>query len=104
MTTPIKTARVQVSKLTLNQDMRGIHKLREKHKHLTNGSCLIAFNTAQTIARIIDWKGGVHTYYCEDGHIFDLDTLSILVKQAFFIELVPGIMAGDRAAQMWEAA
>ena len=104
MSTPIKTSRVKVYKLILNQDMGGIHKLRSKHRQLPQGSCLIAFNNSQTMARIIDWRGGVHTYYANEREIFDLDTLTVLVKAVFYIELTPGKIAESQVGEMWEAA
>lgn len=104
MAIPIRTARVRITSIIQDQDMRGVHKLRRRHKNLKAGSCFIAFNRSQTMARIIDWKGGVHTYYCEGGHIFDMDSLAVLVKAAFYIELTPGATAEVQATQLWEAA
>ena len=104
MSTPIKTARVKVMKIVQDQDMRGVHKFRNKYKRLDPGSCIIGFNRAQTMARIIDWKGGVHTYYCEKGHIFDLDTLQVMVRSAFYVDLQPGATAVVQAERLWEAA
>ena len=59
---------------------------------------MIAFNKRQTIGRIIDWEGGVHTYYAEKGEMFDLDSLRELVKAAFYVDLTPGTNA-KRAAK-----
>jgi hypothetical protein len=106
MTTPIKTARVKVVHIIRDWNMCSVHKLRlhKKSKALKTGSCVVAFNKSQTIGRIVDWKGGVHTYYAETGRMFDLDTLGDMVLDSFYVNLYPGVTAKHQASQLWEAA
>lgn len=103
---PINSARVRVSDIVDKWDMRAVHKLRDhsKAKKLSQGACLIAFNKAWTIGRIIDWKGGVHTYYAPKGEVFDLVSIRELVRIAFYVELEPGANAKRRAEELQIAA
>ncbi len=86
--------------------MRGVHKLRKhrKAKKLKSGDCIVAFNKASTMARIIDWKGGVHTYYAEPRQVFDLDALKRLVGSGFGVVLEPGITVRRQAEELFAEA
>lgn len=99
-------AKIRVAEIIEKWDMRSVHKLRNhnKSKSLNALSCVVAFNKAQSIARIIDWKGGVHTYYAAKDQVFDLVTLRELVKVAFYVDLEPGANAKRRASELMIAA
>lgn len=103
---PIRSAKVRIDDIVEKWDMRGVHKLRERValRKLKQGSCIVAFNKAQSIARIVDWKGGVHTFYCEKNEFFDLTSLKAFVKAAFYVEIEPGANAKRQAKELYEVA
>ncbi len=87
-------------------DMRGVHKLRKDRRALAlkSGTCLVAFNKALTIGRIIDYAGGIHTYYAEPKEIFDTTSLSELLQDGFFIDLRLGQKTQQQASRLERAA
>jgi hypothetical protein len=97
---------LRITNIIERWDMRGVHKLRTGRpaRSLKRGQCLIAFNKAMTIGRIIDEAGGVHTYYAEPRESFDIDSLSALVHRGFWIELRVGQTARAKAAELKHAA
>lgn len=99
---------LRILKIVEKWDMRGVHKLRNdrRAKSLKRGQCLIAFNKAMTIGRIIDPAGGVHTYYADKDRkeIFDIDRLSALVHEGFWVELRVGKSVAKKAADLRVAA
>lgn len=105
MSAPIRSVPIKVVDIIGEWDMRKMHPLRfhRKTKNLRQGSCVIAFNRKQSMARIIDWAGGVHTYYAEKGEIFDMESLRELVNKAFYVDLKPGVKATHRASDLWAA-
>ena len=82
---------VKITRIVLNWDMRQRHKIRTGRaaRSLKKGEVLVAFNRAQTMARIIDCVGAVHDYYCSDGR-FDVNGLRKMVKDGIFLELRVG--------------
>jgi len=106
MAQPIRTSRVRVTDVIDGWDMRGVHILREhrKMRNLSTGSCVVAFNKEQNIARIIDWQGGVHTYYADDNEFFDMESLRELSKTSYYVDLVPGEVAARKAQDLWQIA
>jgi hypothetical protein len=97
---------LRITKIIEKWDMRGVHKLRKlgKTKKLRRGQCLIAFNKAQTIGRIIDNVGGVHTYYTTGSKVFDIDELSNLVDESFWVSLKIGKTTKKQASHLKRAA
>lgn len=65
------------------------HDLRTSPRveKLKPAECLVAFNVAETMARIIDCEGGVHDYYAPEGVKFDVKTLSDMMLRGIGIEL-----------------
>lgn len=82
--------------------MGKVHKLREdrRAKKLKRGQCLIAFNRKMTIGRIIDPLGGVHTYYAAKKSVFDVDALSAMVADGFWVELKVGSSTRKQASEL----
>ena len=98
--------RVKVVHVESEWDMRKKHALRESRKanRLTRGQCLVAFNGALTMARIIDSEGGVHDYYADRGVKFDLAVLKEMIQQGFAVDLDVGKTTSVRAAPRLRAA
>ncbi len=71
-------------------DMRRVHDLREglHAQRLKRGQCIVAFNVARTMARIIDCEWGVHNYYESAG--FNLQRLSEMMQRGFYVTLDVG--------------
>jgi len=106
MASPIRTARIHVSHIIESMDMRYIHTVRDSNKvrNLSPGSCVLALNKSQRIARFIDYLGGVHTYYAEeDGPPFDLPAIRSLVKDALYVDLTPDTQANKKVKKLWAA-
>ena len=84
--------KVRVVHVTKAWDMRKKHALREglRAARLKRGQCLVAYNKALTMARIIDCEGGVHDYYADPGELFDHDSLVRRMKRAFNVDLDVG--------------
>lgn len=94
--------RVQVVSIETDWDMHLKTSLRESYKaaHLKHGQCLVAFNGFRTMARVIDYEGGVHDYYTPRNNPFDIDALAIRMRNGLgvIIELgVKGKAAEDQA-------
>ena len=89
-----------------NWDMRGVHKLRTGREAtaLSRGQCLVAFNKAMTIGRIVDVAGGIHTYYTEPKEIFDIDSLSARVTRGFWVALRVGKATQQAARKLRRVA
>lgn len=106
MSSPIKSVPVKIEDIITGWDMRKVHALRTHKltKRLRQGSCIVAFNNKQSMARIIDWAGGVHSYYAAQGEVFDLDSLRELVNAAFYVDLRPGVVAKKHEADLEWAA
>ena len=98
--------KVKVIHVESNWDMRRKHALRESRraKKLERGQCLVAFNAALSMARIIDSEGGVHDYYADRGVKFDLVSLRAMVRDGFAVELDVGKTTSVRAAPRLRAA
>lgn len=73
-------------------DMRMVHRLRShpKARSLQKGECLMAFNRAITIARIVDCNGGVLQIWSRPGRQFDYDECLLLVKSGWDVDLRKG--------------
>ena len=86
MNKPIK---LRIVGIILEWNMNSIHSLRKRAEQypLARNQCLIAFNRKQTIARIIDCMGGVHTYYSEKNQAFDVEELNNLVHDSFHVSI-----------------
>ena len=84
--------RVRVRDVIKGWDMRRKHALREgeKARALKRGQCLVAFNRALTMARIIDCEGGVHDYYADQGVEYDLATVADQLMRGLFVDLDVG--------------
>jgi hypothetical protein len=95
---------VRITKIIENQDMRGVHKLRKRMRTLKKGECLVAFNKSKNIARIIDHLGGVHTYYTEQGVVFNMDSLRDLVYDSFYIDITVGATVRKKAQHLRRVA
>ncbi len=79
--------RIRVVHIENGWDMRRKHDLREglHAQRLKPGQCLVAFNVAQTMARVIDSEWGVHDYYEDRG--FNLERLAEMIKAGFYVDL-----------------
>ena len=84
--------RVKVLHVVKAWDMRKKHALREgiRAAKLKRGQCLVAFNRALDMARIIDSEGGVHDYYADKGEQFDLQAVRGRMERAMFVDLDVG--------------
>ena len=71
-------------------DMRRKHDLREglHAQRLKRGQCIVAFNVALTMARVIDSEWGVHDYYEDAG--FNLERLGEMMERGFYVQLDVG--------------
>ncbi|MGB5812043.1 MAG: hypothetical protein WBG86_16020 [Polyangiales bacterium] len=98
--------KLRVTKIVEEWNMNCVHKLREDKgsRTLKKGDCLVAFNKKQTIGRIIDFAGGVHTYYARKKEVFDIQSLSALVETGFYIELSVGAKTRQQASELKRAA
>jgi len=76
-----------------NQDMRTKHDLLQgkKARSLKRGQCLVALNSAQTIARVVDYVGGLHEYHAVEGERFSLARITDLMRQGIGLELAVGV-------------
>jgi len=79
---------IGVVKLVEKWDMRAIHSLRlgRAAQALKPGTCIVAFNKRETIAMIVDSRGGVYHAYEPDG--FDLTALTEEIKLGLAVVLV----------------
>ncbi len=79
--------RIKVVHVLKGWDMRRLHDLREglHAQRLKPGQCIVAFNVARTMCRVIDAEWGTHTYYESAG--FNLERLAELMKSGLFVEL-----------------
>ena len=104
--TSIRPTKVRITSIVESWSMNKIHALREDSRAiaLKRGEALVAFNRKNTIARVIDCIGGVHTYYAEPKTIFDMQTLSDMVERGFWIELTVGAKARKTAKRLKLAA
>lgn len=96
------TTRLAVKTLVEGWDMRGIHKLRKSKdaRALRPGQCLLAFNKAYTIGRLIDHVGGIHTYYAPPKEIFDMAAISKLVAAGFHVSIVRAAAKKSRSDRL----
>lgn len=84
--------KVKVVHVVKDWDMRVRHRLRDGRRgsSLKRGQCLVAFNRAKNMARIIDAVGAVHDYYADKGEEYDLDLLAKHLKAGLFVDLQVG--------------
>lgn len=63
-------------------DMRMLHEFREsdRAKKLSPGECIVGFNYNGSMARIVDYELGVHTYYADEGEKFSPELLRDRVR------------------------
>jgi hypothetical protein len=82
---------VKVMTVLRGWDMRARHKARHQWmKRLRAGQCVVLFNGALTIARIIDAAGGVHDYYTAEREKFDEGSLYNMVERGLHLSLAVG--------------
>ncbi len=83
---------IQVVHVELDWDMRQVHALREglRARRLKPGQCLVAFNRALDMARVIDSEGAVHNYYGYQGEEYDLEELAAQMRAGIGIKLEVG--------------
>lgn len=83
---------VRVRHVVKDWDMRRKHALREgaKANGLKRGQCIVAFNRALTMARIIDCEGGVHDYYADQGVVYDLALVRDQLRRGLLVVLDVG--------------
>ncbi len=98
--------RIRVVHVEKAWDMRKKHALREgrRARALQRGQCLVAFNRALDMARIIDCEGGVHDYYADQGEEFDLHGLAQRMERAFYVALDVGRHEVANVRELREAA
>ena len=96
--------RLRITRIIETWDMRKRHVLRKRFMNLNAGEVLLAFNSAQTIARFIDCEGGSHDYYAPKGELFDVDSLTDMVSNGIHVRLEVGYSERSRAAALHIAA
>lgn len=69
---------LKVTRVSTNQDMRGVHKMRFKVR-VAPGEAHLFLNRKGTIARLIDTTQSVHSYYAPKGDEFNMDLLKEMV-------------------------
>lgn len=81
-------------------DMRSKLELLQsrKAKALKRGQCIVAINGAQTIARVVDYVGGLHEYRAREGEQFSLGAITDLMRQGIGLELNIGVHEVHEAA------
>lgn len=77
-----------VAAVKSDHNMTYRHELRSspQAQRLKPGQCFVAFNSLLTIARIIDFMGGIHDYYAPDGEQFDTQMLSNMMQKGIGVE------------------
>lgn len=98
--------RVKVVHVEKAWDMRRKHALREgtRARALRPGQCLVAFNKALNMARIIDCEGGVHDYYADQGVVYDLEEVAAQFERGLNVELDVGRHETESVSKLRVAA
>ena len=93
-------SRIYVVKLVENWDMRGVHGLRlgRAAQALKPRTCIVAFNKRETIAMIVDSRGGVYHVYEPDG--FDLEDLTEEIRLGLAVVIVDKTKAAKRGGHL----
>lgn len=76
-------------------DVRAEHDMRWKHhlrgslpvRRLKPGQVIVCINRAETMARVVDHRGGVHDYWTDDDAPFDVDAISEYMRQGIGVTL-----------------
>lgn len=72
---------LRITKVVTDVDMRGVHKLRKQwHGLKTAKEACLLLNRSRTIARVIDYAKGVHTFYAEKGRVFDEKAIAEAIR------------------------
>ena len=96
--------KVKVTKIKIDWDMRLTHPLKDCREatSLKRGECLMAFNARQTMIRLIDCVGGVHTWYKKAGDgVFDIKRIAVLMNDGLLVELQVGRAPAERARKLF---
>lgn len=70
-------------------DMRKRHELRghRRSRALRPGQCVLAINTSETQACVVDCEGGLHIYYAPPEMILDLESIRDLMRSGLGLRL-----------------
>jgi len=90
-------ARCKVVGVIEGQDMRRKLELLESRqvRMLKRGQCIVALNSLWTMARIVDWQGGLHEYRAPAGEYFDLISIRELIYSGLSVSLDLGRFAEE---------
>ena len=99
------SATIRIKRVLADVDMRAYRVLRSKAiMYLTPREGWLLFNKANTIARLLDSQGGVHTYYSPKGEVFDTTLLEGMVGKGLAITLSGHTTSSTKAPRTWQRA